>query len=209
MAQISVREYNVTAVITILPSDKLLYRRFLQIFSDTSDPRSVDSDHWFAVHFALSNLMKHCTDRGQTECFIKFENSMRKWNQISFTLAPCKEYKNIPNEALARYRKLKNLIYANSVLFQHFGILDINVNEVVCDYVRVNQHKVCTSHIVKYQTAKEMRYFDSVTGEVYELDDRVPEITTTVLRKRGSGVIVGKDVVGLLKYYNNLVEIGV
>jgi len=205
MAQIAIKEFNYTAVVNILPYEKVLFKRFLCIFQDCNEPRTVKPGHWFAVHFALSNLTRFCSDDGQLLCFRKFERSMQEWNLYSFGTVS-KSRQNLPNEAIARYRKLKNLIFNNSVLFQHFGILDVNVVTQVCDYFMIDCHKVCSTHIVKFQTAKEMQYYDEVANTVYSLDGPCPSLDVTLLRKKESVDLQKDDVVSYMKYYNALLD---
>jgi hypothetical protein len=204
MAQLKVSEKGLTASIILYPYDKLAFARFCHIFTNTHDPKSVDPSSWFAVHFLLSNVVRYCADEGQVTCFNKFAQSMGKWNLYSFSTALYKEDRNLPNEALARFRKVKSLILNNSVLFQHFGIYDINQNEALCDYVVAGAHKICTSHIVQNQECdKQLRYYNGET--FYTLNAEEHDIKVVVLKptkyEKFSG---GGTVVDYLKVYLNL-----
>lgn len=148
MSSIFVVKQSTTYSVCVGPADKRIFEHFLNMFEDRK--QSVNVSGWGLVRFALSNSIVHCGDAGQRKCIENFLSSMKRWGCSTFSILNIQD-EMLARECKARWRKVRNLFHANSVLTQHFGILDVNINNAPCDYLSFGIHKICTSHISNYR----------------------------------------------------------
>jgi len=151
MGSIKILSSSDQVVISVFPFDRGLYTRFISLFPTMN---VFASKEYQRVKLALSNVQTFVTDQNQNIPFDKFYESVEICRAYGFSKATSEQRHHF-NTMYKRFQKLVRLITNNSVLFQHFGIEDIDFNKLSCGYKNLKEHRVCTVHVHPMSVRKD------------------------------------------------------
>jgi len=161
----------------ILPFDVRLFAKFEMLFSESpletvipvsgaEFPLKFNRQNYAAVKGSLLELKQYACDKGQTQCFNKFFESIGVCSGFDFWTS-CTMYKNNLATLFRRFAKLFKLILANTVLLQHFGLMEPSDHRRHCLYFKVDCYKVCSFHSKEPKSRSEIVLMNTSSANVH------------------------------------------
>jgi hypothetical protein len=146
----------------LIPYDVLSFKKFMRLVEFKFDREWFNVTLCDSIKLDILGVKGYCSDVGQVRCFEKFEEQLR----VVKTLGRDYNSKRAQHEnkvLIDRYRRVRKLVCANSVLLQHFGV---PWKTELCCFEKVDCHKVCGVHFNKVN--KSFREF-SLEGKTREM----------------------------------------
>jgi hypothetical protein len=161
MANVKIISEPSSVTIVVSPYDKNAFKTFLNLFPT---PQSFDVASYNRIRFAIQIARDFTTSPTQKNCFDKFDSAVKDLEQVSY-----RYMHRFPQPFMHAYKcygKLRNLIFSNSTIFQHFGIDDPSFSVLPCKNLSMKEFHVCQTHSKSFSRREAI-----VTGHANMGDD--------------------------------------
>lgn len=141
MANVKIVSEPSSVTVVVSPYDKVSFKTFLNLFPT---PQSFDVASYNRIRLSIQIARDFTTATNQKTCFDKFTSSVKDLAAVNYRYVH--KYPQPFMHAYKCYTKLRNLIFSNSFIFQHFGIEDPSFAVLPCKNLSMKEYHVCETH---------------------------------------------------------------